>query len=118
MDEHAHGSLLAARRSWVAEWLNKLPFVTWDRLTEWTTEDRENTGVTVFGWITRDDGRSDFVLMEFTSWSETVGFSTSSAERSAEIAKILYGSDGNHFDCQRVEHVLGDLVERKIVLNV
>lgn len=111
-------SLLETRGAEIAGWLNRLPFVRWDRLTDWRTPSRDHAGVTVFGWIARDDGRSDFVLMEFFSWNhDPPGFSTSSAERSAEIAELLYGPGGDHFPCQRVEHVFGFLVEHKVELG-
>lgn len=42
----------------VTETLNKLPEVTWDRFAGDGVEN-----VSVFGWIERDDGRSDFAFV-------------------------------------------------------
>jgi len=93
----------------IAGWLNRFPEVMWDRLTE------DAADVKAYGWVARDDGRFDFVLLDF--WNAdagTPGFSTSSAELSATFASRLGVADEN--ECQRVEHVLGDLVLKKIEL--
>lgn len=90
--------------------LNGLPEVEWDRCT------RGGGELTVFGWIGRDDGRSDFVVMVFDedglSW-----FTTSSALLSSEFSRRLLGEDAPHMPCERVEDVFGDLVRRKVVLR-
>lgn len=75
--------------------LNLLPEVTWDR---WNGELTE--GLLVFGWLPRDDGRSDFVTLTFDA-EGPASFATSSAKFSAEIAARL---DFTHTDCKRVEH--------------
>lgn len=95
--------------------LNSLPFVTWDRMIEAPVGEGD-WEVVVYGWIPRDDGRSDYVQVTFCSWSDDPGFTTSSAKHSEEIAGLLYGPGGDHFPCLRVEHELGDLVDRKVVL--
>lgn len=105
----------------IAERMNRLTQVDWDRCVL-----HDNSGV-AYGWIGRTDGRSDFVQLDF-SWGETmglsgesvtwfaVGFSTSSAEHSAEIGKLLGLSEDGHKDCERVESVFGDQVKRRIEL--
>lgn len=78
--------------------LNLLPEVTWDR---WYGELDE---MAIFGWIARDDGKSDFVLLRFSS-GECWMFETSSARYSAEFA-IRLGfckSAHEHKHCKRVE---------------
>lgn len=92
----------------MAAYLNRLPFVRWDRLVDAQVDGQHM--VDVYGWISRNDGRFDFVQINFVQWSETPGFSTSSSERSDEIATLLYGDNPTHFPCQRVEDVFG--VER------
>lgn len=90
----------------IAEVLNRAPFVRWDRFT--VSPDDE---VNVYGWIDREDGRSDFVLVEFDVTEPAAvsyGWTTSSAERSDELADLLYGEglieDGyRHLVCRRVE---------------
>lgn len=73
-----------------------LDFVTWDRYAG-TPDD-----FVVFGWIARaQDGRSDFVT--FNVVPEGIGFSTSSAEWSAEISRRLNGNADTHNHCRRVE---------------
>lgn len=93
----------------IAEVLNRAPFVRWDRFT--VSPDDE---VNVYGWIDRDDGRSDFVLVEFDITEPadlSYGWTSSSAEFSEELGRLLYGEgfDGNgyrHLACQRVESEL------------
>ena len=98
--------------------MNRLPLVRWDRCVL-----HDSTAV-AYGWIARDDGRSDFVLLDF-SWGETTGldnetvpwlavaFSTSSAKHSAEMSALLHGaSTDEHKDCERITDVFGVLIER------
>lgn len=101
----------------IADVLNRLPFVRWDRFVE---IDR---GVLVdqvraYGWIDRGDGRSDFVVADFDlSDPIMVGFVTSSDRHSEEIGELVYGVRvEGHVPCQRVESVFGDLVHSKVVL--
>lgn len=109
-------------RAALAERMNRLPEVCWDRCVL-----HDESGV-AYGWISRDDGRSDFVVLEF-QWGETkglggesltwlgVGFTTSSARYSHEISKRLHGSDGGHKDCERIEDAFGALVQNAIHLE-
>ena len=96
----------------IAEVLNRLDEVRWDR---YVVDDRE---LTAFGWIDREDGRSDFVVIEL--WSQanaTLGarlVATSSAARSESIDRRLSGDADGHIPCQRVEHLVGDLVPNVI----
>ena len=84
--------------------LSLLSFVTWDRFTE----------SSAFGWIDRHDGRADFVAL--VNAKEGVYSVTSSAERSADIGRLLYEWHGakwsaeKHRPCRRIEDVLPDLV--------
>lgn len=75
--------------------LNLLPEVTWDR---WAGHVFDN--VSVYGWLPREDGKSDYVLLmldENGCWF----FSTSSAEHSATFAERL--GFKTHKACKRVE---------------
>lgn len=101
----------------VAEVLNRLPFVTWDRMIGAPVNDGEHREATVYGWIGRSDEHHDFVTLTFVSWFDKPAFTTSSAARSGEINRLLSGEDAPHFDCLRVEDVLGSLVHRKVVLS-
>lgn len=85
----------------VAEVLNLFPEVAWDR-TAASGRDR-----VAFGWIEREDGRADFLLLTFTR-DGRVGMTTSSAEHSLEFHRRLYSTDKGHGACQRVEHVFGE----------
>lgn len=105
----------------VAEAMNRLPFVRWDRFVDWSHDDDGDNiaGVFVYGWIDRDDGRSDFVSLEYFEswgWRPEDCAATSSAARSVEIQKLLRGHADDHVDCKRVDEHFGDLVERKVVL--
>lgn len=86
----------------VVAWLNAMPFVQWDRLNRWGDD-----GLQVYGWIVRADGRADFVLVEFAG-DGGLGFTTSSAEWSEHISRMLHGGESRtHVPCERVEDVLG-----------
>lgn len=84
--------------------LNLLPFVRWDRFVVTPVADLTSEFFNVYGWIDREDGRADFVALEFAPGSPSPSFLTSSVARSEEIAACLYGPDSQHFDCARVEH--------------
>lgn len=103
--------------TWIADTLNALPFVTWDRCVDTGEDTDRNRSISVFGWIDRNDGRKDFILVEFASWTNKPGFATSSAFRSREIAEILYGLGGEHFECERVEKTFAGLVVNVVRLE-
>lgn len=69
----------------LTELLNRLPFVTWDRLIV------EDEWVCVYGWIARDDRRSDFVLFRVPLNPEADGATsyTSSARFDGLIADLV-----------------------------
>lgn len=109
----------------IAERMNRLdPIgIRWDRCIP-----RDDQLVT-YGWVDRDDGRADFVVLTF-HWGTTsglndesldwlaVGYTSSSAENTGKIGPLLYGTeDDDHKDCERVEHVFGALVNQKITLG-
>lgn len=108
----------------VAHYANRLPFVRWDRFTSHVEEnDQRRVTVTIYGWIPRDDGRSDFMLLAWfyldeqqTPWSVT-----SSAEHSEEISRLLYHDKDwwkpeDHLDCQRVEDTFDGMINRIVRL--
>lgn len=103
-------------RAAIAETLNRVPMVWWDRLTF----DANAPEATVYGWIPRGDGRWDFVLITFGLEAETPGvewftWSTSSAKYSTTIYRLLHpeADPAGHIECERVEETFGDLVLRK-----
>jgi len=87
----------------ITMYLNLFPEVTWDRYVE------HDDIFSVFGWIARDDERSDFYAMDFKN-----GLFSSSNCSSARYSKEFWlricaihpklPTDA-HIDCQRV----GDL---------
>jgi hypothetical protein len=80
--------------------LDQFPEVTWDR---WAGD--KETVMVIFGWIPRDDGRSDFVVLRL-EYGSLVSLVTSSARYSKEFA----GRTGlGHGDCKRVEHDFPEL---------
>lgn len=95
----------------VAGVMNSLPEVTWDRCVP------RMSGGSAFGWIAREDGRSDFLVLY---WDERgpCGYVTSSAKHSADFSRRLFGEEaaGNHKDCERVEKVFAGMVTNKVVL--
>lgn len=90
-----------------AEILNRLPIVKWGRSVPW----EDGAGLVAYGWIDRDDGRSDFVLVAFLWPAEPLSFTfwTSSAKHSAEIMELLCGDSAGHVDCERAAEVLPGL---------
>jgi hypothetical protein len=99
----------------VAEYLNRLPMVGWDRVVT-VPMDGGYVYQIVYGWIPRADGLFDFVQMDFASWSDEPGFSTSSRRHSAEMNRLIYGATAAHHDCVKVADIpgLSELVERKV----
>lgn len=86
--------------------MNRLPFVTWDRLIVGETH------VMVYGWIARDDGRSDFALIRAPLDDSDGGeFVTSSARLDPMISEILNtgGVAGEGHPCRRVEAWMPDV---------
>jgi SH3-like domain-containing protein len=95
--------------------MNRLPQVRWDRCSR-----NADGQLCVFGWIGREDGRTDFAALCFL-WPEDPEAAlllTSSAEHSAAMTAALYGERAlaHHTDCERVEDLFGDQVESRIVL--
>lgn len=87
----AHGAACSLP---LADALQRLPEVTWDRFTH------DDEYASAFGWIARGDGKSDFVHVMIDKdgpWLVT----TSSARYSADFSARL-GMDG-HGKCLRVE---------------
>ncbi len=90
----------------VIEAMNHLWQVNWDRCTQ-----REDGG-TAFGWIAREDGRSDFIVLHWGRGG--FGFTTSSAALGRVFAKELFGTDAGHNDCQTIQSVFGDFIRNKV----
>ena len=78
----------------------RLDFVTWDRYAQ------DPTSITSYGWITREDDRSDFIVLELDLKSGDVSYTTSSAQYTEEISRRLYGSTDTHNTCQRIEDIV------------
>lgn len=112
MDENA---LTTSEREWIASTLNKLPFVSWDRmhfLSPPRIEERNCRGfwLAVFGWIDREDAYKDFIILDFQitkkkMWASV--FSCSSKKFSEEATKIIMGEGTEHNDCFRAERISG-----------
>lgn len=103
MPQDQQVELHAHERTWVADTMNRLPYVRWDRLATARREDGL-LDAAVYGWIERDDGPPDFVVLLFEG--AAVGSVTSSAKHSEEIDATLHGNADGHVPCQRVEDVL------------
>lgn len=92
-------------------------FVRWDRyLRVPVGAEGQYEMLTVYGWIDRDDDRSDFVVL-FPSYDETPGFVTSSAKHSAAINSLLYKDvdpTAPHYECERIDDFVGDLVPNRV----
>ena len=88
---------------WIANLLEALPFVEWDRFT--IGEMNDTQFVDVYGWIDRDGDYKDFVWSRFWPSNEVVEFTTSSDEYSQEISETWFGDADDHNPCRRVEDV-------------
>lgn len=101
-------------RAAVAEILNRLSFVQWDRYIE--QDDR----IHLYGWIARPAGGTDFVLLEIQATDDglLVGSTTSSGYHSRQISRILYHSDEEHVDCRRIEVDFDGLVDNVLRIGV
>jgi hypothetical protein len=89
----------------IREDLAALDFVLWDRFA--AAPDH----VVFYGWIPRQDGRADFVLLR--AYHHGTEYTTSSARWSDRIGDILAGVDpayrDSHGQCLRVEDHFPDL---------
>lgn len=87
-------------KKWIERWLNRFPEVKWDR---WGGDDGR---AVVYGWLEREDGRSDFMLVDFRQVSGGVDvFYITSSERFSEPFASRLGAP--HRDCKRVEKDFG-----------
>jgi len=101
----------------IAEFLNRLPMVFWDRCIRGEIEAEDGDTYTfcdVYGWIERSDGRRDYAKLDFVSWAELPAVSTSSAKYSEEIVRLCNGPDSPHYPCECVSDVFGAAVERTV----
>lgn len=80
---------------WVESVLGGLAFVKWDRFVPF------DIGLRVYGWIPREDNRSDFVVLDLI-WNEmkAILIATSSSKYSNDIARYL---ELEHNPCMRLE---------------
>lgn len=85
--------------------MQKLHFVKWDR---WMDNYDLDKVVIFYGWIDREkDEYKDFVEIDLFAVPDSEGykvvFSTSSAEYSVKISKILGMNYDLHVECKRIE---------------
>lgn len=66
---------------------------------EWDRKAGEGGDYNVFGWIQRDDGWKDFLVLVVED-NQIVDFCTSSAKYSEDFSKRLNFS---HYECERVK---------------
>jgi hypothetical protein len=85
---------MSYRDRFIEATLNKLSFVRWDRFA----------GENYYGWIDREDGKKDFIVIWFIeSDVHDFGYVTSSSKYSKKICKLLYGKSKEGSPCQRIE---------------
>ncbi len=96
--------ILIRLRSGVVEPLKDI--VKWDR---YGIREAEGAGF-LFGWIARDDGFYDFVVVNFQLDGANLhlGYNTSSARYSAEILKRLGGVESNYLPCRSAKEIITD----------
>ena len=101
----------------VAEYANRLPEVLWDRFVSYEIDGQH--AIDMYGWLPRDDGRADFVLLQ---WYDLVEQPlpraiTSSADMSEEISRRMYHDQewwepGEHVDCMRADRYFDGVIGR------
>ena len=91
-------------RQWIAELLECVEFVDWDRFV---THDHNGEQVVVaYGWIEREtDQYKDFVLARFWTEREVLEFTTSSDRYSEELHRAWFSNESldDHNPCRRIE---------------
>lgn len=90
--------LTPKKKSWIEKTLKKLSFVRWDRYVEF------EEGIEFYGWISRKDGKFDFLVLDFFS-DGFIDYSTSSAKYSLKILYMIGGKRGEHNPCKRIEKI-------------
>jgi len=80
----------------VVKILNYFPEVVWDR---WTGQLNSEQGIGVFGWISRRDGRQDFLFLRIDTDGAWL-MSTSSAKHSKDFSERL--GFKVHTNCKKV----------------
>lgn len=118
--------LTAEQLDVVAEYANRIPEAQWDRYVAYQVDQdgEPRTCATVFGWVARDDGRSDFVTLRW-DWMERQAFPeyvTSSAWLSPQLGGRLYRDQdwyvsSEHVDCRRVEDTFGDRIASAVRID-
>jgi hypothetical protein len=99
---------------WISAIASKLllaPEVRWDRFVYWGRE------MAFYGWIDRDDGRSDFFIAEFSLYPGgrvSVGTLTSSPDIGEDVDRRMRDDD-NTVPCQRIEDHFGTLADLNVV---
>jgi len=78
----------------ITKWLNKLPKVNWDRVSQ------KRGHLYIFGWIDRKDSYKDFFMIDFVR-GRPVDFCSSDTKYNLEYSRIL---GVYHQKCWRVEH--------------
>lgn len=96
----------------MAETMRLFPEVVWDRFVG------DDEDAAAYGWIERDDDRSDFLLLRFLDGGTRVGFTTSSARYSEEFMERLTGTSEGHIDCERVEEWFAGLLADEAMVRL
>lgn len=97
----------------MAKLMNRAEGVRWDRFTAWGNMIR------VYGWLDRDDGRADFVLVDFYAPEEEGGDLDHSwvSSSPAFLLKAAGEEYGDHVPCRRVETSFGALIDEKVEIE-
>ncbi len=82
--------------------------IAWDRYTV-----SDFGAYNIYGWIGRADGLRDFVLLQIMNDDSglNVGYVTSSAKYTNEIASILFGETPPHNTCIKIEELIDDAIQ-------
>lgn len=104
MSDATHDKTPVKNPEWIADRLEAVPVVEWDRFT--VGKINEKQVVNIYGWIDREDEYKDFVWTRFWPDVKQLEFMTSSEEFSDYLHVEWFGEESldDHNPCRRVEH--------------
>jgi len=89
-------TLAGIDRGYITEVANRMDFVVWDR----TVVFEELSHAMLYGWIARDDGRFDFVVLWFWFDGEPQWTFVTSSARYSPLLQEMQDPETEHNDCR------------------
>lgn len=99
-------------RTRMVDVMARFPEVVWDRFAG------TDANLVVYGWIERDDDRSDLIAILFYEEATSLGWFTTSALHSADFAARLGYAPEEHSECERVEEHFAGLLSDEAMVRI